>query len=119
MLPDYRAIMRARMGLGKPLEGYSLGNEGRDPRPQNLGSMNDFQQPPKPDPWVNRPQDLGAPTEPSMGQPKPEGWVPHPLPEGGPSGYLGGGFAKPEGRTPKQASGFQGFGAMRNPWQRF
>jgi len=108
--------MRARMGLGKPLEGYSLGAEGREPRPQNLGNINDFQTF-KPEGWAPRPQDLGSVMDQSMGAPKPEQWAPHPMPEGGPTDYAGW-LQKPEGRTPKpQQSPIMSRMGMKSPWQ--
>ena len=109
MFPDFRAIMRARLGLGRPLDGYAMGNEGRDPRPQTFGGATDFQQPPAPEPWVSRPNGLSASYDPSPKTPnpiQPESWVPRPV------DMTKSLDANPGGANPR-------YSAMKSPWQRF
>lgn len=71
MFPDYRSIMRARLGIAKPVADISMqGPEGRVPYQPPTGI---YDQNPKPEPWVPQPMP-GPISDYSM----PEGRVPQP-----------------------------------------
>ena len=126
--PMYQQMMKARLGVGKPMEGYG----GFPPQGASPNGMNPQATLPVPSPWMNhggprttpygpRPQDGTMPLESPWGprqtpyEPRPEGgamgenpWNPRSTP-----------FEdRPQGGEPRMGGGGV-MGGMKNPWQRY
>ncbi len=133
MFNDYLSTMKNRLGLGRPLEGYSMNPEGRDPRPMPGPAVDGF------DPEGRVPRPFPTPATdgfdpegrvpkpfpgPAMGGFNPEGWSPRPGPNHlGSMGHMGSPWQAPVGLggEVQQAPPSGGFNPMpqRTPWQRF
>ena len=115
--PMYSQLMKARLGVGKPMEGY--GGFGQQP-PASL---------PAPSPWLHQ----GGPRQTPF-EPRPDGgtmpmenpWSPRqtpyePRPEGGEAPWnprQTGYEPRPQGGEPRMGGGGV-MGGMKNPWQRY
>ena len=99
--PMYQQMMKARLGVGKPMEGY-----GGFGSPQGA-SANGRVDPitgatlPAPSPWLHQKDNMGGAT-----LPPPTPWEPS------------GGATLPQ-ESPMKPSGRGYMGGMKNPWQRY
>ena len=109
--PMYQQMMKSRLGVGKPLEGYGgFSQQGGVTPPPTPWGPQDGASLPAPSPWLHQ----GGPRTTPYG-PRPEGgamgenpWNPRSTPfEDRPQG----------GETRMGASGVMG--GMKNPWQRY
>ena len=104
--PWFNQVMRYRLGVGKPLEGY--GGFGSQPN-QNGGVV-----PPiggittqSPTPWMHQGPGANIPQESPM------------FPKGVEGGPYGPPHPKPQDPTDSQPSGMGYMGGFKNPWQRY
>lgn len=114
--PMYSQLMKARLGVGKPMEGY--------------GGFQPQATLPAPSPWLHQ----GGPRQTPF-EPRPEGgtmpiespWSPRqtpyePRPEGGEAPWnprQTGYEPRPQGGEPMTPKMPGGMGGMKNPWQRY
>jgi len=121
--PMYQQMMKARLGVGKPMEGYGGFTPSQGQPQANIPAPSPWMQHggPRTTPYGPRPQDGTTPLESPWGprqtpyEPRPEGgvmgenpWNPRSTPfEDRPQG----------GETRMGASGVMG--GMKNPWQRY
>ena len=104
--PMYSQMMKARLGVGKPMEGYGgfgqprgMEQGGVTPPPTPWGPQ-DGASLPAPSPWLHQKDNMGGAT-----LPPPTPWEPS------------GGATLPQ-ESPMKPSG-RGYMGMKNPWQRY
>jgi len=118
--PMYSQLMKARLGVGKPMEGYG-GFTNQPQQPQNGGVV---------PPWMQG----GMRRQQQPHEPRPQGggylpmenpWNPRqtdfePRPQGGESPFDPRSTPyEPRPKTGEQPSGMGYMGGMKNPWQRY
>ena len=100
--PMYQQMMKSRLGVGKPLEGYGgFSQQGGVTPPPTPWGPQDGASLPAPSPWLHQKDNMGGATLPP----------PTPLE---PSG----GATLPQ-ESPMKPSGRGYMGGMKNPWQRY
>lgn len=117
----YSQMMKARLGVGKPLEGYG-GFTNQPQQPQNggvvppwmQGGMWRQQQPHEP-----RPQGGGYLPMENPWNPRQTGYENRPKDGGIEGGPFGPPHPKPQDPMDSQPSGMGYMGGMKNPWQRY
>ena len=112
--PMYQQMMKARLGVGKPMEGYGGFTPSQGQPQANM---------PAPSPWLHHGSPRTTPFEPRPRNPE-NMFDPRQTPyESRGGGIEGGPFGpphpKPDDAVGSGATGMGYMGGMRNPWQRY
>ena len=140
--PMYQQMMKSRLGVGKPLEGYGgFSQQGGVTPPPTPWGPQDGASLPAPSPWLHQKDNMGGATLPApspwlhQGSPRTTPFEPRPRnpenmfdPRQTPYESRGGGIEggpfgpphpKPDDAVGSGATGMGYMGGMRNPWQRY